>query len=176
MSPTHHLCTTEQPPRATSSFKLKLLTALKCRGLILMDPTATHSERVFNPEVPHVPRVSYLAKSSLGSRSRPFLQLETSSFGCESPSYMFIFGPKTVKIGDGHPWRPFWTKVLLTSELPNGPRVRPHERGTSFLRPKLLTPLKCHQGPHCNSLQMSFHPRGASCSWSLILSENSPRE
>ena len=105
------------------------------------------------------------------SRSRPSLQLETSSFGYKSPSYMFIFGPKTVKIGDGHPWRPFWTKVLLTSELPNGPRVRPHERGTSFLRPKLLTPLKCHQGPHCNSLQMSFHPRGASCSWSLILSE-----
>ena len=126
--------------------------------------------------MPHMPRVSYTAKSFSTSRSRPSLQLETSSFGYKSPSYMFIFGPKTVKIGDGHPWRPFWTKVLLTSELPNGPRVRPHERGTSFLRPKLLTPLKCHQGPHCNSLQMSFHPRGASRSWSLIVSVLALRE
>ena len=79
---------------------------------VIRDLTATHSRRVFTPEVPPVPGVSYLAKSSYPSRSRPFLQLETSSFGYKSPSYMFIFGPKTVKIGDGHPRRLFWTKVL----------------------------------------------------------------
>ena len=57
---------------------------------VIKDLTATHSRWVFTPEVPPVPGVSYLTKIPHESRSRPFLQLETSSFGYKLPSYMRI--------------------------------------------------------------------------------------